>query len=413
MSTPGQRLWDKGGDLDALVAAFTIGDDPEVDMRWATHDVLGSIAHVRVQQAAGLLDAGEADALVAGLSTIQGEIQAGRFRIPPELEDIHTAVEVELGRILGPLAGKLHTGRSRNDQVLTDVRLWLLEQLRATRQEWRSVALVLVDWAEMHPAAMPGYTHLQPAMPSSYALWAGGYAAALADSLPMLDAAIVLCDRCPLGSAAGYGSPLALDRQLAAKLLGFSRAEIPVTAPQLTRGLVESAALGALGAATGLLARWAWDITLFASSEFALVRLPAAFTTGSSIMPQKRNPDVAELLRASSVRVRAARREIEDITALPGGYHRDLQLTKQPLVRGIETARACFRVAARLAPAIEATPRPLDGVLYATSDALRRDKPFRDAYRDVAAEVAAGRTDFAAAPAPTVDFAAIRALLIA
>lgn len=407
----GTRLWDKGGELDALVQAFTVGDDPEIDMRWARHDVLGSIAHVRVQQAAGLLDVSEADELVAALNAVLTMVEAGTFRIPPELEDVHTAVEVELGSMIGALAGKLHTGRSRNDQVLTDVRLWLLDELRAAREEWKDVATELLNWAELHPATMAGYTHLQPAMPSSYALWAGGYAAALADSLPLLDAAILLCDRCPLGSAAGYGSPLPLDRELAARLLGFSRAEIPVTAPQLTRGLVESAALGALGAATGLLARWAWDITLFAGSEFALVRLPGAFTTGSSIMPQKRNPDVAELLRGSAVRVRAARREIEDLIALPGGYHRDLQLTKQPLVRGVETARACLRVAARLAPAIVATPRPLDPVLYATAEALRREKPFREAYRDVSAEVSAGRTDFAPAPPPEVDFAAIRALI--
>lgn len=406
------RLWDKGGSLDALVASFTVGDDPVVDLRFARHDILGSIAHVGVQRAAGLLTDEEERELVAGLRVILVEVDGGRFSIPPELEDVHTAVEVELGRRIGPLAGKLHTGRSRNDQVLTDVRLWLKEELLAARAEWVAVAVALLDWAEQNKAPMPGFTHLQPAMPSSYALWAAGYGAALADALPLLDAAIVLADRSPLGSAAGYGSPLPLDRALAAKLLGFSRVEEPVTACQLTRGLVESAALGALGAATGLLARWAWDITLFASAEFALLSLPSAFTTGSSIMPQKRNPDVAELLRASAVRVRAARREIEDICALPGGYHRDLQLTKQPLVRGVETARACLQVAGRLAPALVATPRPLDPVLFATAEALRREKPFREAYRDVAAEVAAGRVDFAPAPAPDVDFAGIRGRLL-
>lgn len=404
-------LWDKGGAVDALVSAFTVGDDPMIDGRWADHDVRGSIAHVHVQAAAGLLTTQEVSALTAGLEAIRGDIAAGRFIIAREQEDVHTAVEALLTERIGLLAGKLHTGRSRNDQILTDVRLWLLEELRAARGEWYAVSDALLDWGERNPDPLAGYTHLQPAMPSSYALWAGGYAGALIDALPLLDAAIRVADRCPLGSAAGYGSPLPLDRGLAATLLGFSGVEEPVTACQLTRGLVESAALGALGAAVGLLARWAWDITLYSSAEFGAIRLPDSFTTGSSIMPQKRNPDVAELLRASAVRVRAARREIEDVMALPGGYHRDAQLTKSPLVRGVETARACLRVAAHLAPVIIATPRPLDPTLFATAEALRRDKPFREAYRDVAAEVKAGSADFAPGPAPNVPFETMRARL--
>ncbi len=405
------RLWDKGEEIDALIAAFTVGDDPDVDMRWADHDVRGSIAHVRVQQAAGLLSAPEADALCVGLEMIRCDIEKGRFTITREQEDVHTAVEALLTARIGPLAGKLHTGRSRNDQVLTDVRMWILEQLRDAKIEWCAAAEALLTWGERNPEPLTGYTHLQPAMPSSYALWAGGYAGALVDALPLLDAAIKLANRCPLGSAAGYGTPVPLDRDLAATLLGFAAVEEPVTACQLTRGLVEASALGALGAATGLLARWAWDLTLFSSAEFSLVRLPDAFTTGSSIMPQKRNPDVAELLRASSVKVRSARREIEDIMALPGGYHRDAQLTKAPLVRGIETARACLRVAAHLAPAIVATPQPLDRTLFATAEALRRKKPFREAYRDVAAEVKAGKVDFSPSAGPLVAFDALRARL--
>jgi argininosuccinate lyase len=248
-------------------------------------------------------------------------------------------------------------------------------------------------------------------MPSSYGLWAGGYAAALLDALPLLDAARALVDRCPLGSAAGYGTPLPLDRALAARLLGFAAVEAPVTVPQLSRGLVESAVLGALGAATGLLARWAWDLVLFSTAEFGLVQLPAAFTTGSSIMPQKRNPDVAELLRASAVGVRAARREIEDVVALPGGYQRDVQLTKGPLLRGVRQGRACLRIAAHVALAVEPTPRPLDPALFAAADAYARPKPFREAYRDVAAEIAAGTFRPAPTPPPAWDLEGLRGRL--
>ncbi len=404
------RLWDKGEGLDALVAAFTVGDDPEMDARWAWHDVVGSAAHVRTQAAAGLLTATEASQLLAGLATILDDVEAGRFVIAPEDEDVHTAVESLLTARLGAVAGKLHTGRSRNDQVLTDLRMWMKERLGAVEEELQALIVALLAFGERH-ADLPltGYTHLQRAMPSSYGQWAGGYAAALIDLGPLFDAAWALADRCPLGSAAGYGTPLPLDRGLSAKLLGFGAVEGPETTSQLTRGIVESAVLGAMGAAMTVVARLAWDVCLYATTEFGLLRLPDALTTGSSIMPQKRNPDVAELLRASAVRVRGARREIEDIVALPGGYHRDLQLTKQPLVRGVETTHQCLAVAARLVEGLEPTAVALDPVLYATAEALRRPKPFREAYRDVAEEVKRGGFVAAPAPAPAVDFVALGA----
>jgi argininosuccinate lyase len=412
------RLWDKGAPLDAQIAAFTVGDDPIVDLRFARHDVLGSAAHVHVQRAAGLLDAPDAGALLAGLAVVLADIDAGRFTIPFEQEDVHTAVESLLTERLGPVAGRLHTGRSRNDQVLTAVRRWLLDELDAAEAEIGALAVAWLDFAERHgDRPLPGYTHLQPAMPSSFGLWAGGYAGALLDTLPLLAGARALADRCPLGSAAGYGSPLPLDRALAARLLGFSAVEAPVTAPQLTRGLVEAAALHALAAACHIVARWAWDVTLYASSEFSRLRLPDAFTTGSSIMPQKRNPDVAELLRTAATRVRAAQRELEDLSGhLPGGYHRDLQHTKAPLVRGLDAGRAALRIAAHLAPALEPLDGPMDDALYATSEAFRRasesGRPFREVYRHVGLEVKAGTFVTAErAPAPGVDIVALRARL--
>jgi len=410
------KLWDKGEPLDALVAAFTIGEDPVTDLAWAWHDVVGSAAHVRAQLAAGMLDRADADALIAGLAGIAADIERGDFTIPFAQEDVHTAVESLLTARIGPVAGKLHTGRSRNDQVLTDVRLWLLEELDAAEAEWRALAAAWLDFAARHgDLPVSGYTHLQRAMPSSWGLWAAGFAGALLDVLPLLHAARAVAARNPLGSAAGYGSPLPLDRALTARFLGFDGVVEPVTAAQLERGLVEGAALGALAAACHVVGRWAGDLCLYATAEFALVKLPPAFTTGSSIMPQKRNPDVAELLRGQARRVRAAQREIEDLAgALPSGYHRDLQHTKAPLLRGVRTARLTLRVAAHLAAAVEPRVSTLDPELYAASEAFRRaeaeGRPFREVYKDVGAEVFAGTfVPAERAPAPTPDLASLRA----
>jgi argininosuccinate lyase len=412
------RLWDKGEALDEAVARFTTGDDPVVDLRFARHDVLGSLAHVAAQEACGMLAPADARALEGGLREVLSDIEAGRFTIAFEQEDVHTAVEALLHERLGAVAGRLHTGRSRNDQVLTAVRLWLLDELDGIEGEVRALAEAWIAFAETHgDCALPGYTHLQRAMPSSWALWAGGYAGALLDTLPLVQAARAFTSRSPLGSAAGYGSPLPLDRALSAAHMGFAAVESPVTAPQLTRGLVESSVLGALAAACHLVGRWAWDVTLYATAEFDLLALPAAFTTGSSIMPQKRNPDVAELLRGSARRVRAAQREIEDLSAaLPGGYHRDLQHTKAPLVRGLDAGRDALRIAAHLARGLTPRDVAMDDALYATAEAFRRareaGRPFREVYREVGVEVKDGR--FVAeerAPAPPVDLTGLRARL--
>lgn len=406
------RLWDKGQALDAQVAAFTTGDDPVLDLEWARHDLLASRAHVAVLEAAGLLSRDEAASLDGGLQGLLDDVSRGEFTIAPEEEDVHTAIEARLGARLGAVAGKLHTGRSRNDQVLTALRLWMREQADLAHAEWGHLAAALVDFAEAHQTLpLTGYTHLQRAMPSSYGLWAGGFAGALLDLRPLLTAARGVVDRCPLGTAAGYGTPLPLDRALSAQLLGFSRVETPVTAAQLTRGAAEVALLGALAAAGGVVTRLAWDVSVFCTAEFALLRLPEAFTTGSSIMPQKRNPDVAELLRATSASVRAARDEIEQVMLLPSGYHRDAQLTKAPLVRGVRAGRNALRIAAHLVRALEPTPQPLEAPLYAAAEAYRRDKPFREAYRDVAAEIREGRFAAEPAPAPALDVAALRARL--
>lgn len=422
-----KRLWEKAGAHEgaspdaAALAAFTVGDDPETDLAWAKEDIRGSVAWVSAQLRAGMLVETEAQVLHEGLRRIAEDIDGGRFVIPPELEDVHSAVEVLLTERIGAVAGKLHTGRSRNDQVLTDLRLWMKGRVLEARAAHLELVSALLDFASAHPEPLTGYTHLQRAMPSSFALWASGYAGALLDATVLYDAALALTDRSPLGSAAGYGSPLATSsadgRQAIARDLGFSRAEEPVTASQLTRGLVESAALGALAASAHLVGRLAWDVSLFSTAEFGLLTLDDALTTGSSIMPQKRNPDVAELLRGQAHRVRAAQREIEDLTLLPGGYHRDLQHTKAPLLRGVNVGLETLRIAVLLVRGIAPRPQPLDPELYATSEAFARardsGRPFREVYREVGREVKEGTfTPTSRPPAPLPDLAALHARLV-
>lgn len=419
------RLWDKGdaavGPGAARLSAYTVGDDPVTDLSWAAEDVQGSVAWVAAQERAGLLDADEAEGLRAGLAGIAADIAGGRFTIPHELEDVHSAVEVLLTERIGPLAGKLHTGRSRNDQVLTDLRLWMKARAVEGRAAHLGVVEALIRFAEAHQGPLTGYTHLQRAMPSSYALWAGGYAGALLDITVLYDAAVALADRSPLGSAAGYGSTLPMStadgRTAVARDLGFGGIEAPVTAAQLTRGLVEAAVLGAFAASAHLVGRLAWDVSLYTTAEFALLELDDALTTGSSIMPQKRNPDVAELLRGQVHRVRSAQREIEDLALLPGGYHRDLQHTKAPLVRGVRAGSEALDIAALLVAGLHPRPRPQDPELYATAEAFdrarRTGRPFREVYREVGREVKAGgfRPTTTDAAVPDAELAGLRARL--
>ena len=419
------RLWDKGdaaeGPVAARLAAFTVGDDPVTDLSWAAEDVRGSVAWVAAQERAGLLNTDEADGLRAGLAGIAADVAAGVFLIPAELEDVHSAVEVLLTERIGPLAGKLHTGRSRNDQVLTDLRLWMKARVVEGRAAHLELVAALLVFADAHPAPLSGYTHLQRAMPSSYALWAGGYAGALLDATVLYDAAVALADRSPLGTAAGYGSTLPMStasgRAAVARDLGFAGVEEPVTAAQLTRGLVESAVLGALAASAHLVARLAWDVSLYTTAEFGLLTLDDNLTTGSSIMPQKRNPDVAELLRGQVHRVRAAQREIEDLTTLPGGYHRDLQHTKAPLVRGVRAGIEALGIAALLVAGLRPRVQPQDPELFATAEAFdrarRTGRPFREVYREVGREVKAGgfRPSGTDSAVPSAELDALRGRL--
>lgn len=390
------RLWDKGGGLDERILAFTAGEDHGLDERLVAHDVRASIAHARMLAAQGLLDRNDCGAIVAGLEALGTAHANGEWAIELDDEDAHTALERRLIERIGPAGGRVHLGRSRNDQVLTALRLYMKDAIAdlAVRAESVVEALLTLG-AEQGELGLPGYTHMQPAMPSSVALWAGAFAAEIADDRDGLLAAGRRADKSPLGSAAGYGTPgVAVDREATRAALGFAELHEPVTAVQLSRGKAEASLLFELALLSGDLARLATDLLLFYMEELAFVTLPDAMTTGSSIMPQKRNPDVFELVRAAAASVQGALVEALAITAkLPSGYHRDLQRLKSPLFRGIDLTSDCLAIMAHALPSVRFNPDNirLGPELYAAERAnelvVREGLPFRDAYRRVAAEL--------------------------
>ncbi|GMU37213.1 MAG: argininosuccinate lyase [Phycisphaerae bacterium] len=397
---PGRTLWDKGEPLDVLLHRFTVGDDPHWDSFLVPWDCAASAAHAKTLERAGLLTPGESAALVAELGRIAELSERGAFRIPPELEDGHTAIESHLTQALGPAGEKIHTGRSRNDQVAVAMRLFLRDataRLIAGLQTF--VAACVARAARDGDAVMPGYTHLQRAMPSSLGQWLHAFAEGASDQMR---AGLHLLDRldaCPLGTGAGFGVPLPLDRAYTAGLLGFSRVQRSAIDVQNSRGRFELAFTRFASDIGGLLEKLAWDFVLFTTAEFGFFRLPASMTTGSSIMPQKRNPDALELLRGRAARLRAWAGELEHIAGkLPSSYHRDLQLTKAPAIRAASETSDLLRVAAQVIESFEADRAKMAQAvtpdMLAAAEAYERVRggvPFRQAYRDVAAEFAQGK----------------------
>ena len=390
------RLWDKGAPLDARVLAYTAGDDYAMDARLVRYDIQASIAHVEMLEVQGLLSAQDLGAIRAALTAIGEEHARGEWRITLEQEDCQTAIENLLTARIGAVGGRVHAGRSRNDQVLAALRLYLRDAVQELRRGATAVADALDALGTRHAAvALPGYTHMQQAMPSSVALWAQGYAAEIRDDAEGLDLTQRRIGKNPLGSAAGYGTPnLAISREETRQRLGFAVTHEPVTAVQLSRGKAEAQLLLEITLLTQDLGRLAADLLLFYTQEFAFVNLPDAFTTGSSIMPQKRNPDVFELMRGRSAVAQAALNEVLGITQkLSSGYHRDLQLIKPPLFRGIDS---CLQTLAILPGALDGVSfRPenihLDPGIHAAAaaNALVSDEgiPFREAYARVAAKL--------------------------
>ncbi|MEZ5463499.1 argininosuccinate lyase [Dokdonella sp.] len=396
-------LWQKKGIVtDPRIMQFLAGDDVVLDREFFLFDIEASVAHVEGLARIGILSEQESNDLVRELGLLGEDFSAGRFVLDERHEDGHSAIEARLIERLADVGRKVHTGRSRNDQVLVASRLWLKSKLLELSSTCTAVASVCIDRAETDALPMPGYTHLQRAVVSSTAMWFAGFAEAFVDNAWRARQTLALIDANPLGTAAGYGVNLALDREYTTQKLGFARVQISPIYTQLSRGKFEMAALDALGAAVLDLRRLAWDLSLFTTAEFDFVRLPAQYTTGSSIMPNKRNPDVIELMRASYASVAAARTEIEQLLSLPSGYQRDLQASKGSLVhgfhRGLDALRLLPDLLAGLAWNGDAMRAAIEPSMHATDVAIEAavaGVPFRDAYRaaaDSAATVGQDRT---------------------
>ncbi|MEP7313590.1 MAG: argininosuccinate lyase [Pseudomonadota bacterium] len=390
------RLWDKGAPLDERVLQFTAGEDYALDERLVRYDIAASIAHAGMLQARGLLAASDFALIRDGLTQLGADHAKGFWHVELADEDGQTALEKRLTARIGNAGGRVHLGRSRNDQVLTAVRLYLLDAAVALADSAERTAAALDELAQRQGTiALPGYTHMQQAMPSSVELWAGGYAAEIRDDAAGLRATLRRIDRSPLGSAAGYGAPgLGLDREATRAALGFAAVQEPVTAVQLSRGKAEAQLLFEIALTMQDLGRLASDLLLFYTQEFAFIDLPDEFTTGSSIMPQKRNPDVFELVRGRTASAHGCLVEALGIFAkLPSGYQRDLQLLKAPLFRGIDLCGQTLDIMTAALGALRFDPSRIhiDPAIHAAEEAnalvVSEGIPFREAYQRVAAKL--------------------------
>lgn len=388
-----ELLWQKpGACIDERIQRFLAGEDVRLDRQLLAYDIRASRAHAQGLQRIGILSADECNALCDALDELAEDWQAGRFVLDARFEDMHSAIESRLIERLGDVGRKIHTGRSRNDQVLVAVRLYLRDALGTLRAACSDIAQVALARAHADAAVvMPGYTHMQRAMVSSAGMWWAAWAEAFIDNAALTTASAHWVDANPLGTAAGYGVSLPLDRDGSSAALAFSRTQINPIYAQLSRGKFELQALAALSQALLDLRRLAWDLSLFTSQEFGFVRLPAQYATGSSLMPNKRNPDLIELLRASYAVVAGARSEVEQLLSLPSGYHRDLQLSKGPLLRAFAHGLDALALVPGLLHGVEWDTKRLRDALepgmYATDRAIelaRQGVPFREAYRQAA-----------------------------
>ena len=341
-----QKLWEKNIQVDHEVDVFTVGKDREMDLYLAKYDVLGSMAHITMLESIGLLEPSELQVLLDELRNIYAIAERGEFVIEEGIEDVHSQVELMLTRKLGDVGKKIHSGRSRNDQVLLDLKLFTRDEIQQVVASVKELFEVLQVQSERHKAVlMPGYTHLQIAMPSSFGLWFGAYAESLVDDLQLLQAAYRVCNRNPLGSAAGYGSSFPLNRQMTTDLLGFDSLDYNVVYAQMGRGKMERTVAFALAGIAGTLSKLAFDACLFNSQNFGFIKLPAQFTTGSSIMPHKKNPDVFELTRAKCNKIQGLPNQITLIcNNLPSGYFRDLQIIKEVFLPAFDELKDCLRM---------------------------------------------------------------------
>lgn len=397
------KLWDKGYDEDALIDAFTVGHDRELDLALAPYDILGTIAHITMLESVGLLSKPDLDALLPELKDLYSKASEGSFEIEPDVEDVHSQVELMLTRKLGDIGKKVHTGRSRNDQVLVDLKLYSRARIERTVGKVETLFRTLQEASERYKDVLiPGYTHLQVAMPSSFGLWFGAYAESLCDDMAALKAAWDMVNRNPLGSAAGYGSSAPLDRAMTTRLLGFEDLDYNSVYAQMTRGKMERAVAFAYSSVAETVGRLAYDGCLYSSQNFGFLKLPDALTTGSSIMPHKKNPDVFELVRARCNKIQGAPNTIRLISGnLPSGYFRDMQILKEVFFPVFDELDDCLDIVHHAIRGMEVRSDLMTDPRYKlafsvekVNDLVKEGVPFRDAYKKVAASIADGSFEY-------------------
>lgn len=395
-----QKLWEKEIQVNEKIERFTVGRDREMDLYLAKYDVLGSMAHITMLESIRLLKHDELKVLLEELKNIYASVERGDFVIEDGVEDVHSQVELMLTRKLGDIGKKIHSGRSRNDQVLVDMKLFTREQIKDIAEAVEDLFKVLISKSnEYKDVLMPGYTHLQIAMPSSFGLWFGAYAESLVDDMMFLQAAYKMCNRNPLGSAAGYGSSFPLNREMTTRLLGFDSMNYNVVYAQMGRGKMERNVAFALASIAGTLSKMAFDACMFSSQNFGFVKLPDECTTGSSIMPHKKNPDVFELIRAKCNKVQALPQHIMMIiNNLPSGYFRDLQIIKEVFLPVFSELKDCLQMATYIMNKIHVNEHILDDdkylYIFSVEEVNRlatEGMPFRDAYKKVGLDIEAGK----------------------
>lgn len=394
------KLWEKNTQVDSGVEAYTVGLDREMDLYLAPYDVLGSLAHITMLESIGLLEKSELEQLSAALKDIYNEAVSGRFVIEEGVEDVHSQVELMLTRRLGDIGKKIHSGRSRNDQVLVDLKLFMRSEIESVAASVNLLFNTLISQSERYKDCLiPGYTHLQVAMPSSFGLWFGAYAESLVDDLEVLRAAYKVVNRNPLGSAAGYGSSFPLNREMTTRLLGFETMNYNVVYAQMGRGKTEKTVANALAGIAATISRLAFDACMYNSQNFGFIKLPDEYTTGSSIMPHKKNPDVFELTRAKCNRLQSLPYQITLIlNNLPSGYFRDMQLIKEAFLPSFDELRSILDMVERMVSQIEVKRGvELDDrykYMFSVEEVnrlTREGMPFRDAYKKVGLDIEAGK----------------------
>ncbi len=390
------KLWEKNISVDKKIEAFTVGKDRELDLHLASSDVLGSMAHITMLESIGLLKKNELEALLKELKLIYQQIETQNFIIEEDIEDVHSQVELMLTRKLGDVGKKIHSGRSRNDQVLVDLKLFARKEIKIIADSTYELFKVLNSNSEKYKhILLPGYTHLQVAMPSSFGLWFGAYAESLVDDMHLLNAAWKVCNKNPLGSAAGYGSSFPLNRQMTTDLLGFDSLNYNVVYAQMGRGKMEKTVAFAISAIASTVAKLAMDACLYVNQNFGFIKLPDQFTTGSSIMPHKKNPDVFELIRAKCNKLQNLPAAVTSITTnLPSGYFRDLQIIKEMFVPAFEELQQCVEMTSMMLEKIEVKEDIVSDekykYLFSVEEVNQRvlnGVPFRDAYKQVGLDI--------------------------